>query len=264
MREFSISTSLRNGTWITLLAVVVLALSGPFGTYDVFDLGNRFLFWGAAMIAGTAFIQASVVMAIKLGPDTKRATYAAAIIGTLFGSVPATAVIMIIYEWFSDLDLSISYFPLLWTNVALVGCIVSCGHVFAQLGGRRSEKAERASVENEEPLTIQYVPLLSRLPDGLRPCQVMSFSMQDHYVEVTTTESKTLLLMRLSDAIKETGDYAGARTHRSHWVSERHLVDIKRAGRKFVAILTDDRQVPISAPYLEDVRELLERKNAAR
>jgi len=264
MREFSISKSLRNGTWITILAVIVLTLSGPFGTFDQFDLVDRLLFWTAAMIAGTAFIQVSVILSIRAGPDTKRAIYTAAIVGTLLGSVPATAVIMTIYERFSGIDLPNSNFPLLWSNVALVGCIVSCGHIFAQLGGQTRE----ASKETNQPVptlqSVENVPLLSRLPDGLRPCQVMSFSMQDHYVEVTTMEGQSLLLMRLTDAMRELGDLKGARTHRSHWVSQRHLINIKKDGRKFVAVLTDDRKLPISAPYLDAVRELLKEKNATQ
>ena len=77
-------------------------------------------------------------------------------------------------------------------------------------------------------------------------------------------DGKSLLLMRLTDAINELGDLRGARVHRSHWVSLRHLVDIKKDGRKTVAVLTDDRKIPISNPYLDDVRALLKEKNAAQ
>ena len=263
MREFSTLTSLRNGIWITVLAVAVLTLSGPFGTFDSLNLGNRLWFWTVSMVAGTMFIQVSVILALKIRPSTMRGVYGAAIIGTLLGSVPATAVIMIIFENFTGSELYNSDFPLLWSNVALVGCIVSCGHVFAQLGSNRNENAAPRESTKTEVLEIQHVPLLSRLPNGVRPCQIVSFSMQDHYVEVTTMEGQTLLLMRLTDAINELGELKGARSHRSHWVSERHLVDIKKDGRKSVAVLTDGRKIPISAPYLDGVRAVLEEKNAA-
>ena len=258
MREFSILKSLRNGIWITVLAVAVLTLSGPFGTYDSLDLGTRLWFWTVSMLAGTLFIQASVILALKIGPSTMRGVYGAAITGTLIGSVPATAIIMIIFESFTGAELYNADFPLLWSNVALVGCIVSCGHVFAQTGRMRGESAEPPVDTKMEVLEIQHVPLLTRLPNGTRPCQIMSFSMQDHYVEVTMMEGQSLLLMRLTDAINELGDLKGVRSHRSHWVSERHLVDIKRDGRKFVAVLTDGRKIPISDPYLDGVRAVLE------
>ena len=264
MREFSVKKSLRSGIWIAAVATIVLALSGPFGTYDTFGLGNRFLFWSAAMIVGAVIIQASVIMVIQFGPTTKRGLYGAAIVGTLFGSVPATALIMIIFERSSGIDLPTSYFPILWSNVALVGCVISCVHIFAQIGGFQSEKREATEPEEVPVAAIEHVPILTRLPDGLRPCQIMSFSMQDHYVEVTTMDGKSLLLMRLTDAINELGDLRGARVHRSHWVSLRHLVDIKKDGRKTVAVLTDDRKIPISNPYLDDARALLKEKNAAQ
>jgi len=66
--------------------------------------------------------------------------------------------------------------------------------------------------------------------------------------------------MRLADAIKELGNLKGVRVHRSHWVAQQHLIDIKKDGRRFVAVLSDDRRLPVSAPYLEDTRDMLKEK----
>ncbi len=193
MREFSSYKSLRNGIWMTVLSVAVLALSGPFGTFDRFNLGERVLYWSAAMLAGTLFIHFSVAMAIKLAPRTMRGIYGGAIVGTIFGSVPAAALIMIIHEWFTGTDLPIAGYPLLWSNVALVGCIVSCAHVFAQYGNNRSDNSDTPTEQADKTPEAQTIPLMSRLPDGILPHQIVSFSMQDHYVEVTSVEGQSLL-----------------------------------------------------------------------
>ena len=46
----------------------------------------------------------------------------------------------------------------------------------------------------------------------------MTVSAEDHYVRLTTTIGTKLLLIRLSDVIKEIGDMRGMQIHRSHWI----------------------------------------------
>jgi DNA-binding LytR/AlgR family response regulator len=47
---------------------------------------------------------------------------------------------------------------------------------------------------------------------------LVTLSAEDHYVRLTTTNGTKLLLIRLSDAIKEIGDMRGMQIHRSHWI----------------------------------------------
>lgn len=79
-------------------------------------------------------------------------------------------------------------------------------------------------------------------------------SVQDHYVEVTTSIGKSLLLMRLSDAIRETGDVAGLQVHRSHWVATAQVIKAKRDGDKAILTLSDGRTLPASRSRIKDLK----------
>lgn len=78
--------------------------------------------------------------------------------------------------------------------------------------------------------------------------------MQDHYVEVKTKLGAQLVLMRFSDALEELTDQPGWRIHRSHWVAEDVVADIRREGRKTFIVTTDDSELPVSRTYLSALR----------
>ena len=81
-------------------------------------------------------------------------------------------------------------------------------------------------------------------------------SVQDHYVEVTTTAGSSLLLMRLSDAMRETGDVEGLQVHRSHWVARAHVTAAKREGDKAILTLSDGRNLPASRSHIKALKEI--------
>lgn len=74
-------------------------------------------------------------------------------------------------------------------------------------------------------------------------------------MEVTTARGRSLLLMRLSDAIREGQPTPALQVHRSHWVA---LAAVRRATRrngKPVLELETGVEVPVSRSYLPVVRE---------
>ncbi|MDG2339872.1 MAG: LytTR family DNA-binding domain-containing protein [Paracoccaceae bacterium] len=246
--------------------VAVLVLTGPFGTYNDFDLGIRIAFWTIAIYGGGVFIHGAVLVALGLTPKKFIHSVAAIIIGTIVGCIPATYLVMTIYVKFSGVPLPVGIFPSIWSNVVTIGILIEFLVLLSLLRellnpASPAEPIEALS-ETKPDAQIENVPLLSTLPDGLRPCQIVSFSMQDHYVEVNTVEGSHLLLMRFSDACELLGDLKGARIHRSHWVSHRHIVDVRKSGRKYIAVLETGETVPVSASYLDAATALLKEKNA--
>ncbi|MDG1736339.1 MAG: LytTR family DNA-binding domain-containing protein [Paracoccaceae bacterium] len=244
---------------------------GPFGTFYSYPLADRVIFWALAIIAGTACIGTSVVLTLRFFEDTLKARFISAAIGTALGSAPATFIIMIISDQMDDVSVPLNTFSSLWASVVLIGLLISCVHVVTDyvfnLGafGKASKRPPNAiQTVASEQVKLENVPLLKLLPNGTRPCQIMSFSMQDHYVEIVTMNGSTLHLMRFNDVMDKLGDLRGERVHRSHWVSLRHLIDIKKDGRRHLAILTGDQTVPISSSYLDKAQNLLNEKNAAQ
>ena len=64
-----------------------------------------------------------------------------------------------------------------------------------------------------------------------------------------------MILMRFSDAMKETAPVNGLQVHRSHWVAREHVVTAKRAGDRATLTLTNGAEVPVSRSYLPAVRD---------
>ncbi|MFP5340917.1 MAG: LytTR family DNA-binding domain-containing protein, partial [Gammaproteobacteria bacterium] len=96
-------------------------------------------------------------------------------------------------------------------------------------------------------------PLLERLPRAQRG-RLIHIEVSDHYVDVTTDRGKGLILMRLSDAIRETAPAAGLQVHRSHWVALDAVKRGTRVGGKPVLELENGTLVPVSRTYLEAAR----------
>ena len=86
---------------------------------------------------------------------------------------------------------------------------------------------------------------------------IVSLSMQDHYVEVTTGAGRQLILMRLSDAMEELHPIQGVQLHRSHWAATQHLKRLEKDGARHVVHLKDGRSLPVSGTYLDGVRNAL-------
>jgi len=267
MREKTLSESLKAGTLPMIGSIVVLTLTGPFGTYEDFAFGPRLVFWTLGILSGSLFIHVAVYYLIGLTKGTARDKIASAVAGAIVGSVPASVAIIYIYASMVGLAVSRDFFLPIWGNVAVIGVLVALAHVIPEVIRDHIRQAKAEAERVPEPVEavaeqLEHVPLIEMLPNGTRPCQIMSFSMQDHYVEIATMDGTSLHLMTFGAAMDKLGDLQGARVHRSHWVSKRHLTDIRKDGRRHIAVLTDNRAIPISGPYLDSARALLAEKNA--
>jgi len=112
----------------------------------------------------------------------------------------------------------------------------------------REPRAPDAADANAKPALLDRLPLPQRAP-------LVSISVTDHYVEVSTEKGKTLVLMRLSDAIRETRPTRGLQIHRSHWVALEAVARTVRNGDKLLIELKDGRRLPVSRSFARDVRD---------
>lgn len=91
----------------------------------------------------------------------------------------------------------------------------------------------------------QPVPLLERLPEAVRGA-VLRIAADNHYIDVRTERGTSLILMRLSDAIRELEGQAGLQVHRSHWVADCAVAELQREGARLSVVLTSGTRVPVS------------------
>ena len=78
-------------------------------------------------------------------------------------------------------------------------------------------------------------------------------NVMDHYVEVTTTRGKHLILMRFKDAIAEIPPQLGLQIHRSHWVASDQVQAHRRDGKQLLLITTAQDALPVSRRYQKAV-----------
>ncbi|MDE0229341.1 MAG: LytTR family DNA-binding domain-containing protein [Spirochaetaceae bacterium] len=104
-------------------------------------------------------------------------------------------------------------------------------------------------------LTAQQARFYRRLSRTVSR-DIVYLRMDDHYVQVSSTDGSCLILMRFADAVVELGDL-GMQVHRSYWVARRHMLAVvRREGRPMVRVTGGDH-VPISRPYFPAVRDAL-------
>jgi DNA-binding LytR/AlgR family response regulator len=97
-------------------------------------------------------------------------------------------------------------------------------------------------------LRVEADLLLERLP-WPQQGRLIHLEGNDHYVDVTTDRGASLVLIRLSDAIRETAPVPGVQVPRSHRVALGAVRrSIRLAGKPVLEV--ENGVVPISLGYL--------------
>ncbi|NDV02018.1 LytTR family DNA-binding domain-containing protein [Pseudoroseicyclus tamaricis] len=231
---------------------VILAIVGPYETHALLTPLQRLGYWllavGLSGVAGT-FAPAFLTHAVPNLSPRLRAPAAAAGTATLV----LCGVLVLNGVVFGTWPGAPGYLRLMLLTVGGVSFILSLV-LFYYEETRHAPSPEAPSPE-APPATESSPPrLLSRLAEDQRG-ELVSISVRDHYVEVTTTQGTGQLLMRLSDAMAETARGEGLQVHRSHWVSRAHVTCARRDGARACLTLSDGREIPASRTYLPALKE---------
>ena len=236
-------------TYAILIGIVaVLALSGPFGTQEQLTLPGRLGFWLPIVFAGFAvgYLAGSVVG--RWGSQrgySRLFTYSLAGIASGVSVLPVVLAINLILLG-SDITEPV-YLLRQLVNCFVIAAVVTLNMaVFSKSDGKA---APPSSASDEPDRLIRRLPLEKR-------GRIVSMSVNDHYVEVTTTRGMTSLLMRLKDAIDEVDRTDGLQIHRSHWVALKAIRQIKRVNGSVIAITEDGAELPVSRTYVPALKEL--------
>ncbi|MCI0509974.1 MULTISPECIES: LytTR family DNA-binding domain-containing protein [Chromohalobacter] len=230
--------------------IVVLVVSGPFGTLHAMGLMARVGYWSVLLLltvsAGSLF---GAWARLTLDAYGYRHGSRCLLIGAVMGLPVSLVVIAIDTLTFGAEVLMLPNLLQALGNVFLI-CTVLAG-VLPLLGVRdrfAATPAETSRAEDDPP------ELLRRLPVDKRG-DVISISACDHYVRVVTTRGETMLLMRLRDAIEETRPLPGIRAHRSHWVALEAVQAITRHQGRYRVTTTANDTLPVSRSCLPQLRD---------
>ncbi len=226
----------RKELWIGVGAVgLVLGIAGPFGTDAEMRLVPRLAYWLA--LAALTWATGSLIVPLAMPRLSWMGRWMAPpCAGALAGVVIAAEVLALNWLLFGISP----WEPETAGTIIAIAMVISVAGYVIETGGGTPAKPE-------PPRLLQRLPLDRR-------GRLISMSVADHYVEVTTSAGTALLLMRLSDAIAETGDTEGLQIHRSHWVALDAVRAARRDGQGAVLTLTDGRELPVSRANLAKVK----------
>lgn len=224
--------------WIITMLVGGLFLGwiGAFGSYQ-YALGLRLALWlGLCAVAGVIALLIELTL-VTLGFERRGMI----LTGLVWSCLLAAAMTPIIYL-VNCLGAAqpLSEVPRYAVNSLIVSSIL----VAARLGFDLALYA--ASLENDALRNEPHPKILGRLKPALRESELLALKSEGHYVRVFTKDGDDLVLMRLKDAIEETGSIQGCRTHRSWWVAKAAIKEAVTSRGKTELAVQGDTLVPVS------------------
>lgn len=245
-----LTTRLSLGLWG--MASFLLAVGGPFGTYEERGPIERLVYWALVLAVATslAFV---IFIGVRRLVDPRRpvlVTGCAVAVMTL----TFTPILWVLTYGLSPLGGSGDPSLLrLAVYVVLVTTVVS--GLRTMLFSAPEPAQEETAVQPEARAMSDPEPVLSRrLPEDFEP-PILRLGVRDHLVEVVSARSACQLRMRFADAVHEMDGVAGYCTHRSHWVSVRAIAGVEHQGSRVALRLSNGDLVPVSRTYrpvLED------------
>ena len=237
-----------------LLAVLLGALFAFLGVYNTSaqPYFNRFVFWTATMVVGLLSTGIAAPLVFEKWLPTKP-TWIKLLFLILLISVPVTFVLAA-FDHNYGLDWSVRIWLVQYRYVIVISSILmGCGYYVLKTQGLIQSDSDVQAPE-DLPESTNSDSFLKRLPNEFHDAELYAVSSEDHYLNVITSAGSTLILMRLSDAIKELESVPGMQTHRSWWVAQSAVTDSKRVNGKLVLVIKSDVKVPVSRTFDKVVR----------
>jgi hypothetical protein len=242
-----------------ILVTVLLAVSGPFGTFQSFNVGQRFGYWAATVVASYLVGQGALTFFLELLRQQIAQRWPRVIVAGLLASLPVTIVVLVVNGVaYRHLELNDSLMMWLYATIVTLTVVV----MFVALselmrgpaGGLPAAGAVATAAAQPSSANVSAPPILSRVPLPQRG-RLLALVVEDHYVDIVTDKGKALVLMRLADAMREAAGVPGLQIHRSHWVARDAVVKAHRADGKLSLELSNGQRLPVSRGFLPAVKE---------
>lgn len=239
-RSFRLGDGVGRGLAVAAAAGVFLAYTGAFETGEA-PLPLRLGYWVGLMLGGAVWAHAcSLALRRHIDPDDRPwlavAVLTAAISGPLTVGVWAVTGLV-----FTGQLYPLRALPVLLGPVVAITLTLSTINIFL---GRVVQT--HAPAPGAGPAAGPSAPFLARLPPRLRGARLIAVEAEDHYLRLHTDRGSDLILMRLSDALRELEGLEGAQTHRSWWVARDAVRDVARGDGRATLTLDGGLQAPVS------------------
>lgn len=227
-------------------ATAVLTLAGPFGTDDRLSLVERGAYWAAVVfLSYAAGLWANIFAGRRVAARGARILASGLLCSMIVLAIVVT-INLIAFGFWPSARAWVAY----GGTIVVISLIVNTAIAFLLDADAGVAEATQPEPGPEGPA----VPLLDRLPLDKRG-PLVPLSVEDHYVRVRTAKGEELLLMRLSDAIREVGRVEGAQVHRSHWAAWSEVTAARREGDRAMLTMSHGPEIPVSRANLARIKE---------
>jgi len=215
-----------------LVATILLGTTGPFGTFMSMGFWQRLTYWGAVVLISFFLVQVIKVL-VNIGYQSTNIWKKGLLVSAIFTIILAPALN---FATDTTLGRTSAYDSPLWVFAALTFSLPLLV-VFVQhfLGIRTFKDRPRLYTRFSDP----------------EADQILWMTVRDHYVDVYTDRGIETLLMRFSDALAELEGEAGLQVHRSHWVANRAVSELKNEKGRYVLKLRNGTIVPVARGYVK-------------
>jgi len=235
--QFTLREKRRIGIMLALwvLATVLCAVAGPFGTLDALSPVPRLAYW--ALVSGVSTLGS--LLLILNGPYRlgRAVLYVLGLSGFLH----------MLNAWvFGE-----------WQGWALFGYLLGVVGVTTAVvyGAVFLVKAAHPPTDPAPSETGTGLnPFLRRIPIEQRGT-LQRLEAQDHYVLAVTDKGQSLILIRFADALAEVSTLPGLQVHRSHWVSPEAVMRSRRDNGRDLLDMADGAAVPVSRKFKPAAKE---------
>lgn len=230
---------------------VVIGLSLLFAWFGVYNTRQvafpaRFGLWFMTMVIGWG-ASVFVIPWVRANLETRTPVALQVLVAAALISLPITGALLVLAGGEFSLFRTLVQFAYVLV-VSLV--VTSIGWLHASLVEIRD-----AGLMADRPAgTDPAAQFMQRLPVKYRTATLYAVSAEDHYLRVHTSLGEELVLMRLSDALRELSEADGLQTHRSWWVARAGVGDTRRGDGRLVLVLLSGAEAAVSRRYAGDVR----------
>ncbi|MBM3646191.1 MAG: LytTR family transcriptional regulator [Alphaproteobacteria bacterium] len=242
--------------WVLGLAVV-MAVTGPFGSYRATSLGIRLIYFVATgLLIWLQVLGFAALIAQVEATERWSITLRMALTGIL-AAIPATVEIILLHGWLvrpTPFSAALEIYPQTAFLTAVIAVVVGLFIEQRLHAAADSERARVAAIATAGAAAAAAPDFFRRIPPALGR-DLIALEMEDHYLRIHTALGSDLILLRLRDALTELGPSRGRQVHRSWWVAEGAVETIDRNSRRPVLVLRNGLRVPVSKTYQEPLRQ---------
>jgi hypothetical protein len=235
----------RRGMAVSVLGGFFLAITGAFGSGDAPYI-QRILYWTSVMVLGGLWGHLCG-RALGRHVDVDDRPWRTIVLLTVAITGPLSVIVWAATGLFFEQEApALRALPGFLAPVCLVTAGALAINVF--LDREAPMQTRRATSQSPPP------QFLTRLPIKLKGAAIYAVQAEDHYLRIHTDRGSDLILMRLSQALKELDGLEGAQTHRSWWVSRAAIQAVERGNGRATLTLANNLKVPVSRRYARTLR----------